>query len=585
MSSKNLPSWDLSGLCKNPEHLIDVERWSEVLTLCERLLTQITNLGEMMGYGELKEWLDELDVVARLAYKARVYAYLQFAAETQKEGVGVFLQTVNERVSKVEARIGEMMSVLAQMPASYLEGAQAYPGLSVYKAFLGRLLQERDHILSPSDEKKWIERSVTARDSWQRFAEESSSRVRIILNGKETSFDAAWNQIRSSSEAERKDAMQGVMLALKDEQFGMGMAYNAILKDCSISNEWRSFQEVDASRHLSNETNALWVDALRSVVQESYEKTSHVLNKLRARQRGDKSLEIWNASAPLVSSQESVSFEQAFDWVHKAYQEFDPVMGDMVLRLRDEQRLDMALRPSKVGGAFCYMSSENGPYVLCNYYGRIRDVLVLAHEVGHAIHSMLCQGLPVITASTTLILSEIASLFSERLCINYILKQDINADLKKEVFSSYVQDQVGCVQGSVNCDKFEKLMHEMRESSEVSQEIFAREWVRVRQEYFGDNVVVPEEYGFLWCVVPHFFHTPFYVYAYAFSSLCMQQIYDKKEEDGFMERYRAFLQQGGGITFEGVRQHFNLPEDPYVFFKNAMQHMYADVSKLESMFQ
>ena len=582
MNSKSiLPEWDLSTLSANPQIMLDEKYWDDLEVVCDQLFQEISELGEDMSYQQLTVWLEKQDQVICKAHNARVYAYLLFSQDTQKEGSASFYQTISEFVAQIDAAVGEMTAFLGKMSESYIKGAMTYVGLEAYQTFFGRLLAQRAHMLSPTEERQWVERAVTARDNWQRLAEESSSRVRVAIDGEDVPLDAAWNMLRDSDEDKRKSAYLGLVEAVSKEQFLMSYVYNAILKDCSLSNEWRDYDGVDDERHLANDTTAEWVDALRNVVRASYAQTSHKMNEIRLRVRGEKNLSMWNVTAPLVQTQSDVRFEQAFEWVRDAYQAFDPEMGDLVQKMRDEKRLDMALRPSKVGGAYCYPTPRSGAYVLCNYYGRMRDVLTLAHEIGHAIHSLLSQNLPAVTSSTSLVLSEIASLFSEKLCIDHILNQGVDVNLKKEVLSSYLQDQVGCIQGSINYDQFEKQMHMDRVAGEVSQEKLQYTWQQVRQEFVGPNVEVPQEYGVIWSVVPHFFHTPFYVYAYAFSALCMHKIYTLKDTDGFVEAYKGFLSAGGCMTFDKMRNHFQFSEGPSSFFQDAIKALCEDVQRLD----
>ena len=573
-----LPIWDLTRFYTTPEKALK-DSWEESARVMQTLCQKASSLTQETSYETLQKLLEDFNSVCNKVDVARAYAFLYFSQDMTREGAGAFFQNMSEILSSVDALSTKMRAWLALCDAQYLKGALQVQNLQVYHTWFGRLLNAQKHTLSPTEEAQWVERSVVAGDSWRRLAQETLGKMEVSCGDTAVSLNSAMNALRDSNAHTRQQAFDGVITALKGAGPVLATAFNTIAKDTAIFSQWRHYRDVDSSMHLVNEVTDVWVDELRNAVVNSYSRTSHVLMETRAAIMGEKKINAPDINAPFFTNEKDVAWRDSLEWIVSAYDEFDVSMGTLLRKMLDEGRLDMAIRKGKEGGAFCY-TTANGPYVLTNYHGRVRDFLTLAHELGHAIHGFLSQDLPGVTRSTSLILAEVASLFSEKLCMNYAMKQ-VSDKEKREFLVHYVSDQILCIQGSISYDQFEKKMHIKRASTELTEDVLRCAWLDARGQFFGDSVKLPEEYGVLWSGIPHFFHTPFYVYSYAFSGLIMHSLYKQKEHPNFVERYKTFLQKGGTMTFHDLRLLFELTDNPAEFFKEALTSLYDDVEAMK----
>ena len=576
--SGGLPVWDLTRLYATPEDALQ-DSWGDSERVMQDLCKKASAITENTPYLTFKMLLEELNVVANKVDSARAYSFLYFSQDMTREGSGAFFQNMSEKLVGIDAMSSTVYAYLSLCDVDYLQGAIDNPDFAMYHVWFNRLLAAQKHTLSPEEEAQWVERSIVASGAWRRLAQETLGKVEVLCDEKTVSLNSAMNFLRDSKEGVRQQALSGIVSALQSSSSVMSTAFNAIVKDTAIFSQWRSYPDVDSYMHLVNEVSSDWVDELRRCVVGSYSRTSHELMRVRASVLGQKTLEAHNVSAPMSGSEKDIPWHDSLDWVLGAYDEFDPSMGALLRTMLDEGRLDMAIRKGKEGGAFCYMTPE-GPYVLTNYHSRARDFLILAHELGHAIHGFLSADVPNITRRTSLILCEVASLFSEKLCMNYAMRQ-ASPEERRALLLSYVSDQIFCIQGSISYDQFEKNMHVKRRSTELTGDVLCQAWLDARGSFFGDNVHLPEEYGVLWSGIPHFFHTPFYVYSYAFSGLIMHSLYRQKEQEGFVDKYKAFLQKGGRMTFDGLRELFGLNNNPNDFFKDALTSLYDDVDAMK----
>lgn len=574
----DLPLWDLKDLYETPEKALK-DSWDKSMHTMQALCQRVCTMRKDTPYETLSALLKEFDGVCTKVDAARAYAFLYFAQDMTREGAGAFFQNMSERLASVDALSTKVRAHIALFDECYLQGALQVKELGVYNTWFGRLLNAQNHVMSPAEEAQWVERSVVAGDAWRRLAQETLGKMEISCGNETVNLSGALNFLRDGDADVRKRALGGVMSALQNAAPVLTTSFNTIAKDTAIFSQWRKYKGVDSSMHLVNEVADTWVDALRQAVVQSYSRTSHVVMETRAKILGKKTLEAHDISAPFTSNEKNIPWRDSLDLVIGAYDEFDPSMGALLRRMLEEGRLDMAVRKGKEGGAFCY-TTPKGPYVLTNYYGRVRDFLTLAHELGHALHGLLSYDLPSVTRSTSLILAEVASLFSEKLCMDYAMR-NISVEERKEFLLHYMHDQIFCIQGSISYDQFEKNMHIKRATTELTEDVLCDAWLSARGQFFGNIVQLPKEYGVLWSGIPHFFHTPFYVYSYAFSGLIMHALYKQKSQQNFVEKYKTFLQKGGTMTFHGLRKMFGLTDNPAEFFKDALTSLYDDVEAMK----
>jgi len=576
-----LPEWNLKHLYATPESVLSPDMWSDMHTTINALCADLQAMDQAGFQQGFADFMQQYNGVLSELYLARAYAYLYFAQDTTRDGVGVFFQNVMEKAAEIDAVVARISSHIALRDEKELRQLLKSDEVFEYHRWLQRLVEMQPHVLSPETESQWVERSVVAGDAWKRLAEETQSKLEVCVGTETTNLENAYSMLRDADAQVRRKALDGLTDALKSAQSLLTQSFNAIAKDHAIASRWRRYDHIDDAMHQDNDVDGAWVDALRACVRESYAQTSHAVVNMRQHIIGGDTLAVSDLAAPLMG-QSPLDWEQALTWVIEAYSDFDFALGEKLICMRREGRLDMVLRRGKTGGAFCY-ATPKGPYVLTNYHGRFRDFLVLAHELGHALHGLLSQHLPIVAFRTSLVLAEVASLFSEKLCVDYLLKKCATPDEQKRYMAHYVNDQVMCIQGSISYDCFEKKMHLLRQETELTSDVLCQNWVDVRQEFFGPGTTLPDTYGVIWGAIPHFFHTPFYVYSYAFSGLIMHAIYAQKGQPNFVDRYTHFLQSGGKMDFHTLRALFELSDDPKTFFRQALQSLYADVRSLEQL--
>ncbi|MCY4413430.1 MAG: M3 family metallopeptidase [Alphaproteobacteria bacterium] len=575
------PEWNLTTIFSTPDTLLKEEFWSGLSQKMGHVLKRLDEISTNSSHNDFKAFLDELDAVLSVNAQVRAYAYLRFSQDMAKEGVGEFFQNVNERNTALDAQSAQVFTRLACLPTDYLESVLKNPLLADYEEMLQQMIDAKPHTLSPSEEAQWVERDVTAGGAWKRLAQETLGSTRVQIDDQTLSLSETSNLMRDRDEAIREKSLKGMMKALSANVPVMTTAWNAVMKDHAISNQWRKYKSPDAAMHMHNRVDDAWVNALHESVIASFPSTSHELFRLRAQCLGKATLEVHDLQAPMVENLETISFFQSMEWVKGAYAGFYDPAVDYIERMLKEGRLDAALRPSKEGGAFCYTIPKKGPFVLTNHHGSFRDALCLFHELGHALHGFYASNLPAVSSHSSIILAEVASLFSEKLCLEHMMQVSDNKEQKKYYFASYMSDQLRCIQGSITYSRFEKRMHTMREKTEVSSAVLQESWREFHQDCFGASTHLPEQYGLMWSAVPHFFHTPFYVYSYAFSGLIVHAIWKKRKEQGFVERYIEFLSKGGTISFEGMRAMFDLPNDPQEFFAQALESLQEEMTQLK----
>ena len=348
---------------------------------------------------------------------------------------------------------------------------------------------------------------------------------------------------------------------------------NTLAKDKSINDEWRNYPNPVTSRNLSNVVEDVVVEALVHAVTSSYSKLSHRYYKIKARWFGNSTMKYWDRNAPPpFQSIRLYKWNSATEIVLEAYSTFNSDIGKIVQQFLDKSWIHAPVLKGKSPGAFSASTVPNvHPYILINYQGKTRDVATLAHELGHGVHQYLSakkQG--YFNSSTPLTMAETASVFGEMLTFKSLLNREKDTEEKKALLANKIEDMLNTVVRQIAFFEFEKQVHDRRKSSELTSEEICQIWMQVQQNSLGQAIKFEEEYKYYWTYIPHFIHSPFYVYAYAFGDCLVNSLYALYEEnfEGFDKKYITLLEAGGSLKYRELLKPFGLdPSKPDFWFK------------------
>ncbi|MCL6645200.1 MAG: M3 family oligoendopeptidase, partial [Dehalococcoidia bacterium] len=395
------------------------------------------------------------------------------------------------------------------------------------------------------------------------------------------------NLLQHASERKRRAAAEALAATFKAEERLFALILNTLVKDKEISDRWRGFSDVAASRHLSNRIEPEVVDALVAAVQAAYPRISYRYYAMKARWLGKKRLAHWDRNAPLPEGPKRViPWEQAQATVLSAYREFSPRMAEIAQRFFSERWIDAPVRPGKAPGAFSHPTVPSAhPYVLLNYMGKPRDVMTLAHELGHGVHQVLAAPNGPLMAPTPLTLAETASVFGEMLTFRRLLAETRERRARKALLAGKAEDMINTVVRQIAFYTFERAVHEERRRGELTAARIGEIWMAVQSESLGPAVELRKGYETFWSYIPHFIHTPFYVYAYAFGDCLVNSLYAvyREAEEGFAERYLALLAAGGSKPYAELLKPFGLDARDPGFWNRGLKVIEDIIAELEEL--
>jgi oligoendopeptidase F len=501
----------------------------------------------------LQAAMAELEAINELIGRAGSYASLQFATDTADPARGALLQLVQERATEVETLLLFFELEWAALDDARVEELLASDALDRYRHHLRSVRRYRPHLLSESEEKVLAEKSISSQAAWGRLFGELLAALRVDLDDEELTLEIALSRLQSPDRDVRRAAADAVSAALEPGLRTRGFIYNTLVYDKSVEDRLRHYPNWLASRNLSNEASDESVMALIEAVRSRFDIPQRWY-ALKARLLGIDRLADYDRAAPVLAEDLPYSFGDARDLVLDTYQSFSPVAGKIARRFFDERWIDAPTRPHKRGGAFCaYSVPSVHPYVMLNFTATRRDVLTMAHELGHGLHAALAQHQGVFHQSTPLTLAETASVFGEELVFGRML-DDVNDDEQRlGLLAERVDGAIATVFRQMAMNRFEHLVHTRRRSEgELAADRISDAWVETQEELFGDSLEITGGYRMWWSYVPHFINTPGYVYAYAYGLLLALSVYSRylREGDPFVPRYLELLSAGGSRSPE-----------------------------------
>ncbi|RFB78291.1 M3 family oligoendopeptidase [Methylovirgula sp. 4M-Z18] len=549
-----LPEWDLSGLypdLDSDEYKADTAR---ALSECRDFAAQYK--------GKLAEIVAGPDASAQLAAVIRryegledllgrimSYAGLVYSGDTTDPVRAKFYGDAQEKVTNASTDLLFFVLELNRLDAAQLDAAMQTGPLAHYRPWLEDIRKELPHQLDDQLEKLFLEKSVTGRSAWNRLFDETIAALRFTVDGHEMTIEPALNLLQDPQENTRRNAAHAISQTLSGQARTFALITNTLAKDQEISDRWRHFTHVADSRHLANRVEPEVVDAMVSAVRSAYPRLAHRYYQLKAHWFGKQALPYWDRNAPLPQAPaHHWRWDEARDLVLGAYQQFSPRMASVARRFFDERWIDAPVRPGKAPGAFAHPTVPSShPFVLVNYQGKPRDVMTLAHELGHGVHQVLAGPNGALMAPTPLTLAETASVFGEMLTFRSLLARTDDPKLRKSMLAAKVEDMLNTVVRQIAFYTFERKLHEARREGELTLEQINRFWMDVQAESLGPAIRLDPSYEIFWAYIPHFIHSPFYVYAYAFGDCLVNSLYGvyQNAAEGFAERYLAMLAAGG----------------------------------------
>jgi oligoendopeptidase F len=539
------------------------------------------------GGAQLAEAIRRYEEIDDLMGRIGSYAGLVHAGDTLDPARTKFYGDVQERMTAASTHLLFFTLELNRVDDAVLEKAIAEPALGHYRPWLEDVRRYKPYQLEDRVEQLFHEKSVTGYSAWNRQFDATIANLRFKVAGKSLAIEPTLNLLVDRSGEKRKAAAEAMAQTFKDHVREFALITNTLAKDKEISDRWRGFVDIADDRHLSNRVEREVVDALVSAVRDAYPRLSHRYYALKARWFGKKRLPHWDRNAPLPQvPTRTVGWAEAKDTVLTAYGAFSPKMAAIAKRFFDERWIDAPVRPGKAPGAFAHPTTPSAhPYVLLNYQGKPRDVMTLAHELGHGVHQVLAAPNGALMAPTPLTLAETASVFGEMLTFKKLLAATRDKKERKAMLAAKAEDMINTVVRQIAFYTFERAVHTERRKGELTAERIGELWLDVQRESLGPAIELKPGYENFWVYIPHFIHSPFYVYAYAFGDCLVNSLYAVYEHaaEGFAERYLAMLAAGGTKHHSELLKPFGLDARDPSFWQGGLGVIERMIAELESL--
>jgi oligoendopeptidase F len=545
--------WDLSDLLDGRD---DEAAVLELLDEADRLADELAK-----GRGQVASWDADalaacMEAQARLSDvlgRAGSWAQLRFSTDVTDPARGALMQRFQERATAMSTKLLWFELEWAALDDEQVDALLADERLASAAHHLRSARRYRDHLLTEPEERILTEKSVTGASAWSRLFNELTSVIEVELDGRRTTLEEGLSRLASPSPQERAEAAGAITAALEPGLRTRAFLYNTLLHDKAVDDRLRGYPTWISSRNLSNEASDDSVQALVDAVQARYDLPQRWY-RLKARVLGVHRLKDWDRMASLATEDTPIGFAEAKDLVLDSYASFSPEMADIARRFFDERWIDAPARPGKRPGAFCaYTVPSVHPYVFLNWTSRRRDVLTLAHELGHGLHAYLARPQGVFHQGTPLTLAETASVFGETVTFGRLLEETTDPAARLALLAENIEGAIATVFRQTAMNRFEDSAHTARrEEGELSVERFGELWAASQEAMLGEAVEVTDGYRSWWSYVPHFIGTPGYVYAYAYGQLLALSVYKQYEEQGsdFVPRYLHLLSAGGSMPPE-----------------------------------
>jgi len=586
-----LPEWNLSDLypaMDSPELTRDVERArADAEAFQERWRGRLEEAAKAED-GNLAAAVASFEALEELLGRIISYAGLVYSGDTSDPARAKFYGDIQSVVTDISSRLLFFPLELNRIADADMDAAMDRdPALAHYRPWLVDLRLDKPYQLEDRVEELFHEKAITGRGAFNRLFDETLTSLRFTVDGDDLALEATLNILQDPDREKRRKAASALTNVFSENLRTFTLITNTLAKDKEISDRWRGFEDVADSRHLANRVEREVVDALSQAVTDAYPSISHRYYAMKAKWLGQDVLDYWDRNAPLPdSTRRDISWDEARHTVLSAYSGFAPEMASIAERFFTNDWIDAAIRPGKSPGAFAHPTVPSvHPYVLLNYMGKPRDVMTLAHELGHGVHQVLAGRQGALMAATPLTLAETASVFGEMLTFRSLLDQATTKAERKTLLASKVEDMINTVVRQIAFYQFERALHEERRGGELTTERIGEIWMDIQKRSLGPALRLGDGYETYWTYVPHFIHSPFYVYAYAFGDCLVNSLYAVYEnsEAGFQEKYFEMLKAGGTKHHSELLQPFGLDASDPAFWSRGLAMISGFIDELEAM--
>ena len=553
-----LPNWNLKDFYSSYE---DLQIEKDI-----NLFKQFVSSFSKKYNGKILEFFQNFDDVilefedgCEISAKLECYAFLIYATNMNDSKIVQFYQKISEEMTEISGDLIFFTNTINNFSDKDFE--KILTNTIKYKSWLINIRRFSKHQLSEESERILLDKSMTANSSWVRFFEEKINDLKFLIDNKEVNSSEALNLLTDQDGSIRKKASESIGSVFKANAKIFTFITNTLAKDKIINDKWRNYANPVDSRNLANNIEGDVVEALSNSVQNHYLEISHRYYKLKSKIFNKDKLNFWDRNAPYPdSSNKKISWKEAQNIVLKSYGDFDSELEQIAQLFFDKNWIDAELKEGKSPGAFSASTIPSiHPYILMNYHGKTRDVMTLAHELGHGCHQYLSAKQGMLLSSTPLTLSETASVFGEMMTFRNLLEHSTKSE-RKYLLASKIEDMINTVIRQISFFEFEKILHNERKKGELPTERICEIWMETQSKSLGPNIDLSGDYKYFWTYIPHFIHTPFYVYAYAFGDCLVNiliQLFDEDHPD-FKKLYLDLLKSGGSKHYSEVLAPFNI---------------------------
>ena len=588
IASENLPTWDLSDLYSSLDDArinIDIEELKSMIYNFRKYKGRIASLNGK----ELYKALIEYENIEELMSKLASYSYLKYSENLASEENIKFYQRIKEELTVFYADILFFTLELNKIPDDRLEELFAESkSLTVYKQVIDDIRVEKPHQLNERLEKLFLDKSITSSDAWVRLYDEIMDNMEFEYKGEKYNKTEILTLMNSNNDKVREETSKIFGETLGKSAKIFALITNTLAKDKEINDKWRNFKTPISSRNLSNLIEDDVVETLRETVKNNYKNTAHRYYKWKAKELGKEKLDYYDRNSPLpYNDDKTYTYEEAKELVLSAYSDFSPTMAEIGKKFFDNNWIDVPTRQGKMSGGYMMPTTPKvHPYILLNFQGKSDDVSTLAHELGHAIHQTLADKNGYLMSRTPLTLAETASVFGEQLAFRKILNQEQDLQKKKAILAGKIEDMLNTVVRQIAFLEFETKVHNERKNGELPLERINEIWLETQKESLGEDVFnFNEEYKYYWMYIPHFIHSPFYVYSYAFGDCLVNSLYNiyLEKPEGFEEKYLNLLKAGSTKRYDQLLKPFDLNPKTQEFWQNGINVITNFIDELEKM--
>ena len=588
----DLPVWKLSDLYasgSDPAFKADMDKADAMAKAFEaRWKGRLQEAAGKDGDEGLGAAIEAYEALDDLLGRISSFAGLTYFSDTTNPANGKLYGDVQARLTALSTHLLFFTLELNRIDDAIIDGAMERDSRTGhYRPWLVDLRKDKPYQLDDKLEQLFMEKGMTGAAAFNRLFDETMASLRFRIDGEEVPLEVALNQLQDPDTEKRKAAAMALAETFRANIRTFSLITNTLAQDKQISDRWRGFEDIADSRHLANRVEREVVDALAAAVKDAYPRLSHRYYKMKAKWLGMEVMDFWDRNAPLPEAANAViPWNEARETVLSAYGAFSPEMAGIAGRFFDEGWIDAPVRPGKAPGAFAHPTTPSAhPYVLVNYLGKPRDVMTLAHELGHGVHQVLAAGQGALMCQTPLTLAETASVFGEMLTFRALLDRTTDKRQRKAMLAQKVEDMINTVVRQIAFYEFERRLHTARKDGELTSDDIGNIWLSVQSESLGPAIRISEGYETYWAYIPHFIHSPFYVYAYAFGDCLVNSLYAvyQKAEGGFQDKYFALLKAGGTKHHSELLAPFGLDATDPSFWSKGLSMIEGLIDELEAL--